>query len=78
MRAQFSLRTLIVVMTLGGPLLASGVNVAAKLARYLSPDEVHPVRPVQVVTWEQALAEARLVQTIGPGFQTQDKRDGGD
>jgi hypothetical protein len=80
MRPQYSLRTLIVVMTLGGPLLASAVSVAPKLARYLwSYKNVHTGGQVSSITWEQALAAAQQVQPIGPGFQTYEKgRDGDD
>ena len=66
MRAQYSLRTLIVVMTLGGPLLAAGISAAPKVVNWLSPNEV---------TWDKALADAQKVQTIGGGFQTVSKAD---
>lgn len=74
MKRQFSLRTLILVMTLGGPLLAGGVQLGSEVVRHLSNEEVHPGCQVMTVSWDEAIREAQNVEALGGGFQVVDKR----
>ena len=77
MKVQWSLRTLLIVMTLGGPLLAAGVSVASKVATFLSPcEEVHPDEHLIIgVYWKEALREAAKVQPLSIGSQVRRKAD---
>jgi hypothetical protein len=73
MKVQWSLRTLLIVMTLGGPLLAAVVNVSGELARYLSPYEQVHCDDTRNVTWAEAMRDAQQAREISGGFQVVDK-----
>ena len=65
---RYRLRTLLIVLALGPPVLASGITHA--------PDEIafwRKRKPVQVVTWKRAVEISRSVSTRGGPFVAEDK-----
>ncbi len=74
MKVQWSLRTLLIVMTLGGPLLAVSVDLATRIANYLSSfEEVHTGCHISHITWQQAMREAQQVEQLSKSFREADQ-----